>query len=64
VHVLDGDLCVDIESGKYIRFSVKGLAHLIAVDLEELPEGVEIPAEVGMTDGLTSHTRCARLKGR
>jgi hypothetical protein len=46
VHVLDDELWQRVKSGEYRGFSIEGYAHRIPVDVDELPESVELPEEV------------------
>jgi hypothetical protein len=46
VHVLDEELWQRVKSGEYRGFSIEGYAHRIPVDVDELPESVELPEEV------------------
>ena len=46
VHVLDDGLWQRVKSGEYRGFSIEGYAHRIPVDVDELPESVELPEEV------------------
>jgi len=46
VHVLDDALWQRVKSGEYRGFSIEGYAHRIPVDVDELPESVELPEEV------------------
>jgi len=46
VHVLDEGLWQRVKSGEYRGFSIEGYAHRIPVDVDELPDSVELPEEV------------------
>jgi len=46
VHVLDDGLWQRVKSGEYRGFSIEGYAHRIPVDVDELPDSVELPEEV------------------